>query len=108
MEHHALAKWKVGRCTLGVILPVMSSDESPVAPSPDPIPSPTLDESMGGAGGEEDGGEEMKEEREEGQEGEEEEEEEKEEEEVEEEEESYVSSKGRVRIAKRKFRALGE
>ncbi|CBJ30052.1 hypothetical protein Esi_0172_0035 [Ectocarpus siliculosus] len=129
MEHHALAKWKVGRRTLGtqltgVILPVMSSDESPVAPTPDPIPSPTLDESMGegGAGWEEDGGEEMKEEREEGQEGEEEEEEEEgeeeeeegeeeegeEEEEEEKEEESYVSSRGRVRIAKRKFRALGE
>ncbi|CAM9937291.1 unnamed protein product, partial [Ectocarpus sp. 6 AP-2014] len=125
--HHALAKWTVGRRTLGtqltgVILGVMSSDKSPVAPTPDPIPRPTLDESMGegGAGWEEDGGEEMKEEREEGREGEEEEEEGGEEEEEgeeeegeeekeeEKEEESYVSSRGRVRIAKRNFRSLGE
>ncbi|CAB1110056.1 unnamed protein product [Ectocarpus sp. CCAP 1310/34] len=71
-------KEKVGRRTLGTqstggIVPVISSDESPVAPTTNPMPSPTLDESMEEK---EDGDEEMEEEREE-------EEEEKEEEEEE-------------------------
>ncbi|CAN0154695.1 unnamed protein product [Ectocarpus sp. 4 AP-2014] len=95
----------VGRRTLGTqltgaILPVMSSDESPVAP--------TLDESMGEVGG---GGEKEDEGEEENEEGEEEEEEEKEEMEVEEEgereEAQYVSSRGRVSIAKRRFPEVG-
>ncbi|CAM9794093.1 unnamed protein product [Ectocarpus sp. 13 AM-2016] len=105
-------KEKVGRRTFGTqltggIVPVISSDESPVAPTPNPMPSPTLDESMGE---QEDGEEEMEEEREE-QEDEEEDGEEgedgEEEEEEEREEERYVSSRGRVRIAKRRFSELG-
>ncbi|CAB1117980.1 unnamed protein product [Ectocarpus sp. CCAP 1310/34] len=73
-------KEMVGRRTLGtqltgVILPVISSDESPVAP--------TLDESMG------------------------EEEEEEGEEEGEREEAQYVSSRGRVSIAKKRFPEVG-
>ncbi|CAB1112362.1 unnamed protein product [Ectocarpus sp. CCAP 1310/34] len=106
------AKEKVGRRTFGTqltggIVPVISSDESPVAPTPNPMPCPTLDESMGE---QKDGEEEMEEETEEeedeeedGEEGEDGEEEEKEERE----EERYVSSRGRVRIAKRRFSELG-
>ncbi|CAN0247623.1 unnamed protein product [Ectocarpus sp. 13 AM-2016] len=105
-------KEKVGRRTFGTqltggIVRVISSDESPVAPTPNPMPSPTLDESMGE---QEDGEKEMEEEREEeedeeedgeeGEDGEEEEEEERE-------EERYVSSRGRVPIAKRRFSELG-
>ncbi|CAB1120476.1 unnamed protein product [Ectocarpus sp. CCAP 1310/34] len=93
-------KEMVGRRTLGtqltgVILPVISSDESPVAP--------TLDESMGEVGG---GGEKEDEGEEEDDEGEEEEEEEGEEE-GEREEAQYVSSRGRVSIAKKRFPEVG-
>ncbi|CAB1099563.1 unnamed protein product [Ectocarpus sp. CCAP 1310/34] len=108
-------KEKVGRRTLGPqltggIVPVIPSDESPVAPTPNPMPSPTLDESMGEK---EDGEEEMEEEREEEEDEEEEEEEEDGEEEEEEreeeekEEERYESSRGPVRVAKRRFSELG-
>ncbi|CAM9511368.1 unnamed protein product [Ectocarpus sp. 4 AP-2014] len=101
-------KEKVGRRTFGTqltggIVPVIFSDESPVAPTPNPMPSPTLDESMGEK---EDGEEEMEEGREEEEE-EDEEEDGEEEEEEEREEERYVSSRGRVRIAKRRFSELG-
>ncbi|CAB1113115.1 unnamed protein product [Ectocarpus sp. CCAP 1310/34] len=83
-------KEMVGRRTLGtqltgVILPVISSDESPVAP--------TLDQSMG--------------EGEEGEEDEDEDEDEEVEEEGEREEAQYIRSRGRVRIAKKRFPEVG-